>query len=148
MSALMAQATNGKIAPDESEMMENLFSKGYFVAQADGQLLGLAGLRAENLIAGIDDFLVRSSDLWPTVGKALLQAVEKEAGQLSCEVALLFARPEVGPVSTAFFEKNGYQKKSPEDLIKMWRQAAEDYYSEGSVLMVKQLLKRRIMTPI
>jgi dephospho-CoA kinase len=148
ISALMAQATNGKIAPGESAMMENLFSKGYFVAHADGQLLGLAGLRAENLIAGIDDFLVRSSDLWPTVGKALLEAVEKEAGQLSCEVALLFARPEVGPVSMAFFEKNGYQKKSLEDLIKMWRQAAEDYYSEGSVLMVKQLLKRRIMTPI
>lgn len=148
MSALMAQASNGKIARDETEMMEHLFSKGYFVADTGGRLLGLVGLRAENLVAGIDDFLVGSSDLWPMVGKALLEAVEREAAQLSCEVALLFARPEAGPVSMAFFEKNGYQRKAPEDLITMWRQAAEDYHSEGSVLMVRQLLKRRIMRPI
>ncbi len=148
MATLVAQATNGKLTPTEIEMMENLFSKGYFVALADGQFLGLVGLRTENLIAGLDDFLVRSSELWPTVGQSLLDAAEKEARQLSCEVALLFARPEAGPVSTAFFEKHGYQKKEAKDLIKMWREAAEDYYSEGSLLMVKQLLERRIMTPI
>ncbi len=148
MSILMAQATNGRIAPNETEMMENLYSKGYFVVQLGQHLLGMVGLRTENLIAGIDDFLVRSSDLWPSVGKALLAGVEKEVGTLSCEVALLFARPEAGPVSTAFFEKNGYQRKSPKDLTKMWREAAEDYYTEGSVLMVKQLLERRIMKPI
>jgi dephospho-CoA kinase len=148
MAALMTQATTGVISPDETEMMENLFSKGYFVVQVDEQLLGMAGLRTENLIAGIDDFLVRSSDLWPTVGRALLRGVETEANTLSCEVALLFARPETGPVAMTFFEKNGYHRKSAESLIKMWREAAEDYYSKGSVLMVKQLLERRIMTPI
>jgi dephospho-CoA kinase len=148
MAALMTQASNGAISPSETVMMENLFSKGYFVAQAGEQLLGLVGLRTENLIAGIDDFLVRSSDLWPAVGKAMLKGIEKEAGDLSCEVALLFARPEAGPVSMAFFEKSGYQRQSSEDLIKMWREAAEDYYTEGSVLMVKQLLERRIMSPL
>jgi hypothetical protein len=144
----MAQATNGAIAPDETEMMENLFSKGYFVVQVGEQLLGMAGLRTENLIAGIDEFLVRSSDLWPTVGVALLKGVEAEANTLSCEVALLYARPEAGPVAMTFFEKNGYRRRSPEGLIKMWREAAEDYHTEGSLLMVKQLLERRIMTPI
>jgi dephospho-CoA kinase len=148
MAALMAQSTNGKLSRGETEMMENLFSKGYFVAQADDQLLGLIALRTENLIAGIDDFLVRSSDLWPSVGKVLLEGVESEANKLSCEVALLFARPEAGPVSMAFFEKSGYQRKSPRDLMKMWREAAEDYHTEGSVLMVKQLLDRPIMRPI
>jgi dephospho-CoA kinase len=148
MASLMLRATNGKIAPSESKMMENLFSKGYFVVQAGNQLLGVVGLRTENLIAGIDDFLVRSSDLWPTAGKMLLEGVEAEANQLSCEVALLFARPEAGPVSMAFFEKMGYKRKSPQDLMKMWREAAEDYRTEGSVLMVKQLLERPITKPI
>jgi len=148
MAALMAQATNGVMAPDGTEMMENLFSKGYFVVQVGKQLLGMVGLRTENLIAGIDEFLVRSSDLWPTVGEALLKGVEAEANALSCEVALLFARPEAGPVAMTFLEKNGYQKRSSEALIKMWREAAEDYQTEGSLLMVKQLLERRIMTPI
>lgn len=148
MTALVAQATNGAIAPDETQMMENLFSKGYFVVQLDEQLLGMVGLRTENLIAGLDDFLVRSSDLWPSVGGMLLKGVEAEVNTLSCEVALLFARPEAGPVAMTFFEKNGYKRRSPKDLIKMWREAAEDYHSEGSVLLVKQLLERRIMTPI
>jgi dephospho-CoA kinase len=148
MAALTAQATNGAIAPDETEMMESLFSKGYFVVNYGEQLLGMVGLRTENLIAGIDDFLVRSSDLWPTVGATLLKGVEAEANTLSCEVALLHARPEAGPVAMTFFEKNGYQRRSPEDLIKMWREAAEDYQTEGSLLMVKQLLERRIMTPL
>jgi N-acetylglutamate synthase-like GNAT family acetyltransferase len=148
MAALVAQATNGAIAPDETQMMENLFSKGYFVVQVDEHLLGMVGLRTENLIAGIDDFLVRSSDLWPSVGGVLLKGVEAEANTLSCEVALLYARPEAGPVAMTFFAKNGYKRRSPEDLIKMWREAANDYRSEGSVLLVKQLLERRIMTPI
>jgi dephospho-CoA kinase len=148
MAALMAQATNGAMAPDETEMMENLFSKGYFVVQVGEQLLGIVGLRTENLIAGIDDFLVRSSDLWPTVGEALMKGVEAETNTLSCEVALLYTRPEAGPVAMAFFEKHGYQRQSHENLIKMWREAAEDYHTEGSLLMVKQLLERRIMTPI
>ena len=148
MAALMAQVTNGVIVPSETEMMENLFSKGYFVVYVGRQLLGMVGLRTENLIAGIDDFLVRSSDLWPRVGDALLKGVEAEINTLSCEVALLFARPEAGLVAMRFFEKHGYQRRSPNDLIKMWREAAEDYYSEGSVLMVKQLLERQIMRPI
>jgi dephospho-CoA kinase len=148
MARLMAQATNGAIAPDESEMMESLFSKGYFVVHIGEQLLGMVGLRTENLIAGIDDFLVRSSDLWPSVGAALLEGVEVEANTLSCEVALLYVRPEAGPVAMKFFEKNGYLKRTANDLIKMWREAAEDYYTEGSVLMVKQLLERRIMKPL
>jgi N-acetylglutamate synthase-like GNAT family acetyltransferase len=148
MGVLMAQATNGRIAPGETEMMENLFSKGYFLVYVGEQLLGMVGLRTENLIAGIDDFLVRSSDLWPSVGDALLKGVEAEANTLSCEVALLFARPEAGPVAMTFFEKSGYLRKSPDKLIKMWREAAEDYYSEGSVLMVKQLLERQIMRPL
>jgi dephospho-CoA kinase len=148
MSVLIAQATNGAIAPDDTQMMENLFSKGYFVVQVDEHLLGMVALRTENLIAGIDDFLVRSSDLWPSVGGALLKGVEAEANALSCEVALLYARPEAGPVAMTFFERNGYKRRSPGDLIKMWREAADDYHSEGSVLLVKQLLERRIMTPI
>ncbi len=146
--AVMAQVREDRCAPDEAEMMERFFSKGYFVACADGQLLGLAGLRTGNLIATIDDCLVRSSDLWPTVGGTLLEAIEAEAHELSCEVALLFAQKESGPESLAVFKESGYQKQETKDLIKIWRQAAEDYAGEGEVLWVKKLLERRIMIPL
>ena len=146
--AVMAQSTEDRSAPDEAEMMERFFSKGYLVAYVDEQLLGLVGLRVENLIARIDDCLVRSSDLWPTVGGTLLEAIEAEAHELSCEVALLFAQKESGPESLAVFRDSGYQKQETKDLIKMWRQAAEDYAGDGEVLWVKKLLERQITTPL
>ncbi len=129
-------------------MMERFFSKCYFVACADEQLLGLGGLRAENLIATIDDCLVRSSDLWPTVGSTLLEAIEAEADSLSCEVALLFAQKKSGPESLAVFKESGYQKQESKDFTKMWRQAAEDYAGDGEVLWVKKLVERQILTPL
>jgi len=87
--------------------------------------------------------------LWPTVGKALLDAVEADARQLSCEVAFVFVRPDVDTLAMVLFEKNGYQKQSPADLlIKIWREAAEDYSGDGSVQLVKRLLEHQIMRPI
>ncbi len=144
MVAVMAQARKDGSAPDEAEMMERFFSKGYFVACADEQVLGLAGLRAGNLIATIDDCLVRSSDLWPTAGGRLLEAIEAEAHELLCEVALLFAQKESGPESLAVFKESGYQKQETKDLINMWRQAAEDYAGDGEVLWVKKLFEHQI----
>ncbi len=146
--AMMARAREDRSAPDEAEMVERFFSKGYLVVCADEQLLGLAGLRLENLIATIDDCLVRSSDLWPTVGGILLEAIEAEAHNLSCEVALLFAQKESGSESLAVFTERGYQKQETKDLIKMWRQAAEDYAGDGEVLWVKKLVERQIMTAL
>jgi dephospho-CoA kinase len=148
MAAALASSARGGHALDQAQMMERFFTKGYFLALAGGHLLGLAGLHTENLIATIDDFVVRSTALWPAVGKALLDAVEADMRQLSCEVALLFARPESGSAAASLFEKSGYRKEQPSNLIKMWREAAEAYNGEGNTLFVKQMLERQILKPI
>ena len=149
IAALIAHVTHGERQLDESQIMERFFSKGYFLADAGGQLLGIMGLHTENLIATLDDCMVRSAALWPTVGKALLEAVEEDARQLSCEVMLAFLRPEAGPMATILFEKHGFAQQQVEELsIKMWREAAQQYSGDGSVLMVKRLLEHQIMRPI
>jgi len=148
IAAVWAQAREDRSVPDEAEMMERFFSKCYFVACADEQLLGLGGLRAENLIAIIDDCLVRCSDLWPPVGGILLAAIEAEARNLSCEVALLFAEKDSGPEPLVVFKESGYRKQNTKDLVKMWRQAAEDYAGDGEFLWVKKLLERQITRPL
>jgi dephospho-CoA kinase len=149
MAAAIAQATRGEQAPGERVMMEKYFSRGYFLAWAGEYLLGMVGLHTENLIATIDDYVVRPAKLWPTVGKALLDAVEADAQQLSCEVAFVFVPADMDDLALVLFEKNGYQKQRPADLvIKMWREAAEDYAGDGSVLLVKPLLEHQIMRPI
>jgi len=148
MARLWAHAMRVPIVPTAADMMERFFSKGYFVACAGQQLLGMVGLRAENLIATVDDCIVYSAELWPEVGQALLEVVEREARHLSCEVILLFAHQDSKAEAIETFEKNGYRKTSTSDLPRMWRQAAEEYLSQGAILWVKKLLERQIMKPI
>ena len=148
MARLWARAMRVPIVPTAADMMERFFSKGYFVACAGQQMLGMVGLRTENLIACVDDCIVGSSELWPQVGQALLKVVEKEARHLSCEVILLFAHQDSKSDATETFEKNGYRKTSSSDLPRMWRQAAEEYISQGAILWVKKLLEQQIIRPI
>ena len=148
MAQFIEAATNGEMALDEGEMMERLFSKGYMLAFQNDELVGLVGWQTENLIAGIDDMFVKNSALWPSVGKVLLDKVEEAVRELSCEAGLIFLHNSTGPVARKFLEKQGYEAKKPEELIKIWREAAEEWQVENTTLMVKQLLERRVMVPI
>jgi len=133
---------------DEGQMMEALFSKGYLVAHQNDELVGLVGWQTENLIAGIDDLFVKGSHLWPTVGQTLMDKVEQAVAELSCEAGLVFLHNKTGPIAKKFLENRGYQAKDPDDLIKVWREAAYDWKVENTTLMVKQLLERRVMIPL
>lgn len=146
MSALYNMNTGEDI--DQVTMMERFFSKGFFIAEASEQVIGMAGWRAENLIAGVDDFMIREDGMWLKVGTALLEEVEKAAKELSCEVSLLFLHGSSSPKATAFFEMAGYERREREQLIQVWREAADEYYKDGDILMIKRLLEHRIMKPI
>ncbi|MFQ5576150.1 MAG: dephospho-CoA kinase [Anaerolineae bacterium] len=148
MTALIKTATGGEFAPGEADMMENLFSKGYMVAFQNGELVGMVGWQTENLIAGIDDLFVSASELWPVVGGTLMDRVEEAVAELSCEAGLIFLHNNTGPVAKKFLEKRGYKEKKPEELIKVWREAAEEWKVDNTTLMVKQLMERRVMIPL
>lgn len=149
MATLITEATQGEVSLDEGEMMERLFSKGYLVALQADEVIGLVGWQTENLIAGIDDFFVKGSSLWPTVGGQLIQRVEEAVAELSCEAGLVFLHKKTGPVAKKCLENKGYEEKETGELKeKMWREAAEDWAVENSTLMVRQLLERRINIPI
>lgn len=148
MADLVNQVTQGQPSVDEATMMERLFSKGYLVALQNNELLGMVGWQTENLIAGVDDFFMKSGNLWPTIGNTLLDKVEEEVASLSCEAGLIFLHNKTGPIAKKFLEKRDYQVKQTEELIKMWREAAEEWQIEDSTLMVRQLLAKRVMVPI
>lgn len=148
MAELMKASTQGDVAIDEGDMMERLFSKGYLVALQGSELVGLVGWQTENLIAGIDDFFVKTSTMWVSIGKMLLDAVEKELESLSCEAGLIFLHQKNGFLAKKFLKDRGYEEKASGDLIKDWRIAAEEWHIENTNLMVKQLLERRVMTPM
>jgi len=149
MADLMNSATQGEVDLDEAGMMERLFSKGYLIASQGEDLVGVVGWQTENLIAGIDDLFVKSSSLWPSVGKMLLEQVEEAALQLSCEAGLVFLHNKTSFLGKKFLDKQGYEIQKMDELkIKDWRRAAEEWQIDNTTLRVKQLMERRIMTPI
>jgi len=129
-------------------MMERYFSKGYFLAEKDKRVQGIVGWQAENLVAGIDDFFIRDAADWLTIGAQLLDAVENAATELSCEVGLLFLPAHMVSMAKPLWQKKGYQPQKTNELTKIWREAADDWQEEDTVLLVKKYLKKRINVPL
>ena len=151
MAELVSLASQGQLRLDEGDMMERLFSKGYLLAFNDGEMIGVVGWQTENLIAGIDDLFVKTSDLWGSVGVILMDHVEKAVSELSCEAGLVFLHHSCGPVARQLLEKRGYEEKdpkNPEKVSREVREAAREWYVDGTLMLFRQFLERRIMTPI
>lgn len=148
MTKLVTISTRGAIKPDLSDMMEALFTRAYLVALYDGHVIGTAGWLTENLIAGLQDFYVLNDELWPTVGKKMLDRIHEEATSLSCEVSLAFVLNRAGSKVVEFFESQDYQQAQGKDLGYMWKDAALEWQPENSVLLYKKLREQRIMVPM
>ncbi len=148
MAALLKRGSGAQLDFSEAQMMERFFSKGYFLAEKDGKILGVIGWQAENLVAGIDDFFVSDAAEWSTIGGQLLDAVELAAKDLSCEAGLLFAHRAVATVAGPVMIDKGYQPKKLEQLTKIWREAANDWQEKNTVLLLKQYRKQPINLPL
>jgi dephospho-CoA kinase len=149
IATLIADASQGELEMDEADMMERLFSKGYMVALQQEKIVGVVGWQTENLVAGVDDFFVKSSTMWLNIGAQLIERVEEEVSQLSCEAGLVFLHHKTGPVAKKCLESKGYKVVVVEDMKeRAWREAAVDWSIDNTIMMVKQLLERRINTPI
>lgn len=148
MARVIATSTKNAINPDLSQMMELLFTRAYIVALAGEQVVGIAGWQTENLIAGLQDFYVLRDDLWPVVGKKMLDMIHEEVEQLSCEVSIVFVAKEAGTAPVQFFESQEYEQSESKKLGYMWKDAAEEWQPENTVLLYKKLREQRIMVPM
>ncbi|RMF04111.1 MAG: dephospho-CoA kinase [Chloroflexi bacterium] len=148
MAELIASGTHGAFNPDVSEMMEALFSRAYLVARAGDKVVGMVGWQTENLVAGLQDFYVLRDDLWPEIGRQMLEMVHEEIDKLSCEVSLVFVLNKAGHTAIDFLRKMGYEQIDRNRLIPDWREAAEEWQPEDSVLLYKKIREQRIMVPM
>ncbi len=148
MAKVVALGTNGALKPDMSQMMEALFSRAYLVALAEGHVVGIAGWQTENLVAGLFDFYVVHQDLWAIVGEKMLERIHEEISSLSCEVAMAFVLKQAGLKSVQFFESQQYQQAEGKGLGYIWKDIAQEWQPENSVLLYKKLREHRIMVPM
>jgi ribosomal protein S18 acetylase RimI-like enzyme len=147
LAAIMRGTIRWEKPPNQAEVLEMLFDKGYWLAMSR-KGGGLTGWRAENLVMCIDDFYVYPPQYYPQVGGPLLETVETEAKALSCEVAIVFLNEQVPDQAIEFFRSRGYEQQGVDELYSVWREVAQEFLTETTMMMVKKLREKRIMRPL
>jgi hypothetical protein len=129
--------------------MERFGAKGlWLVRSADDKIKGLAGWRAENLIARIDDFLVFPQELYPSAGRNLIESIEKAAQELQCEVSMFLVPSNASQDLVSFCESCGYERPEPEGLPRVWQETIQEAEEQDRYIMLRQLREGLVLRPI
>lgn len=145
---MVSEATRGRLRATEEDVLDRMGARGFFAATSAGQLVGVAGWTAENLVARVEDFILHPVDLRPTAGRELLKEVEDAARELECEAALLLVARDASAAAVTFFESCGYVYKPLDDMPEAWRESATAVLSDDRFVMVKQLRSEMVRQPI
>jgi N-acetylglutamate synthase-like GNAT family acetyltransferase len=149
IAAFVNHAWQGRLEIDEMTVIERLGSVGFLLAERDDTLVGMLGWQAENLVVRLTDFLVRSVSERLAVGQALLAEMDRAAGELQCEVSLLFLPRPAPPALVEFYMTLGYEPQVVADLPKAWQEAArEGQLEDYDTVLVKRLREDRVFRPM
>jgi N-acetylglutamate synthase-like GNAT family acetyltransferase len=149
VAAFVSGATRGRVSVPAHSVLERFGAKGlWLVRDATGAIVGLAGWRAENLVARIDDFLVFPLELYATAGASLVESIEAAAQELQCEVSMVFLPLQASPTLTAFFERRGYIRPEMEGLPGAWRETVQEAMERNRYIMMRQLREDLVMRPM
>ncbi len=149
IAAFVNRGRRGQRQIDELAVIERFGSVGIMVAEIGGELVGLLGWRAENLIVRVTDLLVAPIPEGVSIASALLSAMEQTAGELQCEAALLFLPRPHHPKLIKFCNTLGYESQIVANLPKVWQEAASEARVGGEeAVLVKQLRTRRVARPL
>lgn len=146
----VSRATRGRVSVDRQSVLQRFGIKGIVLAwNAGGQVVGLAGWRAENLIARIDDFLIFPPELHVTAGRLLVEDIEEAAQELQCEVSMFFVPQRAAPGLIAFYRSCGYERPDdPEGLPRTWKETIKEAEGQGRYVMLKQLRQDLVLRPM
>ncbi len=146
----VTRATRGRVSVSSQSVLQRFGAKGMMLAWDDNkQVVGLAGWRAENLIARIDDFLVFPPQLHATAGRLLVEKVEDAAQELQCEVSMFFVPARASSGLIAFYKLCGYERPGDLDgLPRTWKETVKDAESQGRYVMLKQLRQDLVLRPM
>lgn len=142
------QARADKEIIDRITVAERFSDVGFLLADHREQLVGILGWQIENLVVRVTDFLVAPAVDRVIAGKALITAMEEEAGLLQAEVSILFLPPNPSDDLIEFWELFGYSRRPISDLNQNWREVAREWSNRASEVMIKQLREGLVLRPI
>lgn len=149
IAAFVNRMLGGRSSIDRQTVIERFGNVGLLLAERGGNLIGILGWRAENLVVRVSDLLIGPVSERVVAAQALFAEMEQAAHALQCEAALLLPPRQPTPQQAEFFSSLGYEARGVADLPKAWREAAREagLTDDDSVLM-KQLRADRVLRPI
>ncbi len=134
---------------DRITVITRMGSVGFLLAERNGDLSGVLGWQAENLMVRITDLLIQPAHERKETSHALLSEMEQAAKELQCEAALLLLPRPILPEWVNFYETFGYEPQEIASLPNAWQEAAyEARLEDGKTVMIKQLSSRRATLPL
>jgi len=145
----VGRALGGRDGIDVEKVIARLGDVGFFLADEDGEIVGLIGWSVENLVGRVTDLLVWPSDRREEVGLALFREMEEAAIGLEAEAVVLFLPRSSRSELIDFGKALGYEPQTVADMPRAWRETAyEAGREDGDEILVKQLRSRRVTSPL
>ena len=149
IAAFVNRGRKGQAVVDEMTVIERFGNVGLMVAEQGGDLVGILGWRAENLVARVTDLLIAPGSGGVVVARALLSEMEQAAVELQCEVAFLFLPRPYSPKLIEFCGSLGYEPQVAASLPKAWQDATREVRIDGDdPVLLKQLRSGRVARPL
>jgi len=148
IAAFVNRARRG-LEIDRIAVIMRMGSVGFLIAERAGDLTGVLGWQAENLVVRITDLLIQPAQEREAISQALLSEMEQAAKELQCEAALLLLPRPTLPEWVNFYKGFGYEAQTIASLPSAWQEAAyEARLEDGKTVMVKELSSRRATLPL
>lgn len=132
------------------DVMMAFGQKSYLLATDAGDAtVGLAGWQVENLITCVDELYIKDTSDASKVVYALIRAIEEASQSLQSEVSFIFLPGSATKAVTEPFLSSGYENTTVKEIkIPAWREAVQEFMSEGQNILTKRLRKDRVLKPI
>lgn len=142
---LLQRATGGRENRSRAEMLQSFSERSYLIGQIGADVVTVVGWNTDSTTAVcIEQVYAHPMRAITVAGPALLDEIERSAGELICEVVLAFL-PHDGPPEVAQLLKSaGYEQMTPQEMPRAWQLTVEERKPEGSVIMAKVMRDVRV----
>jgi dephospho-CoA kinase len=131
------------------DVMMAFGEKAYLLAEANAQIVGVAGMQVENLITRVDEFYILPAAPPAPVVQGLIQAVEENSTALESEIALFFLDADASDATVRAFAAAGYQHRALDEIkVPAWREAARESQPPNTHIFAKKLRAERVLKPL
>jgi len=148
ISVIISKLSNNKREISPEDIMTEFAEKAFLLAELDGNTVGIAGWKVENLISTTNDIYMDNALSARRILYALLDEIEKASIELQCEISLISIPQDHSRVIESLKDID-YEITTIEDIkVRAWKEAALSSFMTNQILLLKKLREDRVLHPV